>query len=559
MRVSLFMALAVSFVLAYEGKAQNIETLSFPSKPGLSGGVHLGSQFYAANGITNRRSPFSYNISGNLRLKWGLVNVPLSFSFRDQNLSYNARFNKFGISPYYKWAKLHLGHRSMRFSNYSLNGKNFFGVGTELTPGKLRFSAFYGQIRNHLAQRDERIVGGTLVPTFRRRAYGAKVGFGSKSSYIDLIFLNVKDQENGDLREEPIQGVQLDPAENLVLGTQWQTTFFKRLRFNGTVNFSSFTENVNLNALPIEQEAVKFLNPFTKVNASTRLSLAGELNASLNFPSFGMGLQYRRVEPNYRSLGMTFIQADIESYTAMTNFSFFKRKLSFYLRGGFERNNLRNLDYLGRQRLIGSARLTLLPAKGWNIGMHYSNFQYESVDGLVEINDTLRQVAVNQSMGININYTVRSKDHTFSVYTSIHRNVNMDLSPILTIAQDIVTLNGNLGVRWNWPNIGLSVRPAILYTQVQLENVNRTNVGGSARIKKELLQEKLNVALQFRWSGIREESLRVGHVFFSGVNLRYQLNMSQQIVATLSYMDRTSTVRQDFKEFRSSLSYGLKF
>ena len=541
------------------GNAQNIETIKVASKPGLSGGVNLGGQFYSANGITNRRSPFSYNFSGNLRFKWGLLNVPLSFSFRDQNLSFNARFNKFGISPYYKWAKLHIGHRSMRFSNYSLNGKNFFGVGTELTPGKLRFSAFYGQIRNHLAQRDERIVGGTLVPTFRRRAYGAKIGIGSRTNYIDFIFLNIKDLENGEVREEPIQGVQLDPAENLVLGTQWQTSFLKRFRFGGTINFSSFTENANLRGLPIGRSSTGILKNFITINPSTRFSLAGELNAGFNLRSFGMGLQYRRVEPNYRSLGMTFIQADVESYTAMTNFSFFKRKISFYLRGGFERNNLRNLDYLGRQRLIGAARLTLLPVKGLHVGVHYSNYQYESVDGLVEITDTLRQVAVNSSMGLNVNYTIRSAEKSFGIYASLHRNISMDLSPILTIAQDIVTLNGNVGVRWDWKQLGLGVRPALIYTKIQLEGINRTNLGASARLSKDFMQERFEAALQLRWSGIREETLRIGHVFLSGLNIRYQLSNAHQIAGIFSYMDRSSSVRPDFNEFRSSISYGLKF
>ena len=314
-----------------------------------------------------------------------------------------------------------------------------------------------------------------------------------------------------------------------------------------------------MNGLPIGNTPAKFLNNFIAINPSTRLSMAGELNASYSFPSFGMGLQYRRVEPNYRSLGMTFIQADVESITAMTNFYFFKRKLSLYLKGGFERNNLRNLDYLGRQRLIGSARLNLLPAKGWNIGMYYSNYQYESVDGLVEINDTLRQVAVNESIGLNINYTMRSEERSFSVFASLHRNSNKDLSPILTIAQDIVTLNGNLGVRWDWTELGIGVRPAIIYTQIQLGDINRNNVGGSVRINKDFAQQSLKAALQFRWSGIREEDLRVGHVLLTGVNLRYQLNNAQQIVGMFSYMDRSSSVRADFKEFRLSLSYGLKF
>ena len=40
-------------------------------------------------------------------------------------------FIRFGISPYYKWIRLHVGHRSMQFSNYSPTALPFCGFGTQ--------------------------------------------------------------------------------------------------------------------------------------------------------------------------------------------------------------------------------------------------------------------------------------------------------------------------------------------------------------------------------------------------------------------------------------------
>src|SRR5690606_21783543 len=145
--------------------------------------------------------------------------------------------NMFGASPYYKWAKLHLGHRSINFSPYIFSGRTFLGAGIELTPGKWQFIAFSGTLRNYLSFQDIPVSGAIQLPSFRRRILGATVGIGSRHNRVESTAITVKDQE----QEQHDIPNQLNPVENLVIGSNFQFRIFKRVHFIVNGSASLFT------------------------------------------------------------------------------------------------------------------------------------------------------------------------------------------------------------------------------------------------------------------------------------------------------------------------------
>ena len=70
------------------------------------------------------------------------LSLPFSFNVSQYSESYEDPFTQFGISPSYKWAKLHLGYRSIQFSPFVFDGQNFLGAGVELNPGSILLSFF---------------------------------------------------------------------------------------------------------------------------------------------------------------------------------------------------------------------------------------------------------------------------------------------------------------------------------------------------------------------------------------------------------------------------------
>lgn len=552
----------ILLAIGLQASSQDITTIKSRPKIGLNGGFNLGSDLYSVKGIDARRSPFSWVAAGNLRFKVGIINVPLSFSFRDQQFSYGASFNKFGMSPYYKWAKLHIGHRTMRFSKYSMSGKNFYGLGADLTPGKFRLSAFRGTIRNPLAVRDTLVFGAVLLPTYQRRATGAKVGFGTRINHLDFIFLRIKDDaEGGEVNPGEIDNLSLDlsPVDNLVLGTEWKFRLFKKLVIRGSVNASAFTENTLLTSGSIDDNVDSNFGNLLTVNSSTSASLAGDIGASLTLGRVRLGAEYRRIEPNYRSLGIPFIQSDIQSTMLSTGISLFKQKVNIDARAGVEKNNLRNFDFTGRERLLTSVRASVVPNENWMINANISNYQYETVDGLVEINDTLRYINVNQTSSLNVNYSTKNEGFNYGAFMTVVRQQVRDQSPVLRITDDIKNDNFNFGVKLNWKPINLSIKPAINYSKYTLPDRINKRYGLGVSVSKKIIDEKMDVSFNTRYSTNEVNDKNNGYVWTNRLGLSYKLNDHNSLLLNLGLMDREATIGRTFTEFRSNASYGYRF
>jgi hypothetical protein len=335
----------------------------------------------------------------------------------------------------------------MRFSPFIFSGKTFLGAGAELTPGKLRFSGFSGTIRNPLAQRDTIVYGTVLVPTYKRKAYGFSLGYGTTRNYVDFIYFKAKDDVSLIPDEEGvIPGIELDPVENLVLGTSWKITMLKRFSISSNLAASAFADNTSYQTLNLSNGLYRFFDQFLDANISTQVSVAGDLKLTLQMKQFHVGLQYRRVEPNFRSLGIPYIQSDVESTTASASTYLFRRKLNISGQMGFEKTNLRQYDYLSRHRVIGSVRTQFVPSSAWVVSAQYSNYQYETRDGLIELNDTLRFVSLTENSGVFVQYN-SPKDHLqFGWNANVQMQSIRDQSEIQTLLADVQSFDAGLSV-----------------------------------------------------------------------------------------------------------------
>lgn len=127
-------------------QSQNLEGISKQKPVILSGGITARAMFYDANGITNRRQPFSYIFTGSTTISiFNSFTIPLSFTYSEQDRSFRQPFNQFGMSPYYKWITIHAGYWNVNYSQFTLAGHTFLGAGIELRPGIFRFDIISGR------------------------------------------------------------------------------------------------------------------------------------------------------------------------------------------------------------------------------------------------------------------------------------------------------------------------------------------------------------------------------------------------------------------------------
>jgi hypothetical protein len=190
----------------------------------LNGNISANSTSYSVSGIDARREPFSWIFTGSVNLSLFGIDVPFSATVSEQQRAFRQPFNQIGVSPSYKWMKLHAGYRSMYFSRYTLAGATFLGSGIELNPGFLRFSCMYGRFQK--AVEEDTTAAFPIIPAYERKGFGAKVGFGSNKSYLDFIFFKAKD-DSSSLSTVP-STVDVLPSENLVLGINTRINFASR-------------------------------------------------------------------------------------------------------------------------------------------------------------------------------------------------------------------------------------------------------------------------------------------------------------------------------------------
>jgi hypothetical protein len=539
--------------------AQDLGNVGKPLDFSVKGGIQVTSNFYSAKGIPNRTSPFAWSISGSPTVQIGEIRLLFSFSFHDQKFGYGTPFNKFGVSPYYKWVKLLLGWRTMNFSPYSFQGKSFLGAGLELTPGKFRFSTFRGTLRNPFAQADTLIYGAYLVDSYTRKAHGMKIGYGSAQSSIDFYYVKVKDDITT-ITDPPLNAdYELDPSDNIVIGTSYKITAFKKLEWAANINLSSFTDNQSLGETIIDDPLLSFVNDLLVVNSSTQVSLAGDMSLGLNLQNVRLGLKYRRVEPQYRALGISYIQSDIQSFIGSASVSVMKRKMLISVKGGIEQTNLRDLDYLGRQRIIQDAQVQYIPSKSWQWIGQWSNYQYETQDGLIELNDTLRLVNVTRQSGLIINHTGQGEVWQTGFSASLHRQAIRDQSPIASLGSDINSTQGQLSIKVNYLPFELRCTPAVFYAQYQFPGRTQERYGLGLQVQKSFMDRKINAGVQFRIARNDVDQLRNGHTTTLRLNGSWQLEKGHSLAASISLMDKASTLSPSYSESRSTLSYAYRF
>ena len=196
--------------------AQDIEQLAKADPVAWSGGVTWSNIFTWPKDSARQVPMYSYYISGNLNTTiYGVVSLPISFAYTNNKLSSTVTypFNRFSLTPSYKWVKLHIGYSQMTFSPYTMAGHDFLGGGVELTPDDMpwQFSAFFGRL-NKAVPRDSI----NTEPIYKRMGGGAMGGYkGERWSLLANVSV-CKDDASSLTFAEGIDTTYVAPQSNLV-------------------------------------------------------------------------------------------------------------------------------------------------------------------------------------------------------------------------------------------------------------------------------------------------------------------------------------------------------
>lgn len=372
----------------------------------------MSTTFYGVSGINNRRAPFSLIVSGSPYLEIYGQRIPVQFTVSNFRSEFHQPFNQFGISPQYKWAKLHLGYRNLVYSQFTLGGARLFGIGGEFTPGKFYLSGVYGrfQAARYPGNPDQAIIPNlySVGTVYERRGMAFKAGFGSNRTYAHLIYLKASD-DGASLDERP--GLVLpNVQENSVIGLNIGVGILKNLQWRLESALSAWTLNAES---PAHENWPVSLSWLFEPRHSSQFLLAGETALEYRDKGFAFGVKYRRVDPDYKSMGMYFVQADLSEISA--NFSIPIKMGRHMISGNFglQSDNVYKLKEFTFSRLIYNGMVISQITNWLQLTGTYTNFGITQSPVQASISDTLLldQVVKNFTIGANMSFRSQGLNH----------------------------------------------------------------------------------------------------------------------------------------------------
>ena len=565
--IALLLAAHVTFAAAYSDLDMMVSEPAIPADSvphvvSLSGNVYTGSYLYGANGIDPHRSPFSGYIGGNLNLSIYKFNIPFSFILSEQERSFQQPFNQFGLSPKYKWLTLHGGYRNLSWSDYTLGGHTFLGGGIELTPGKFRFGAMYGKFTR--ATQTDTIDNFISTPAFDRYGYTVKLGVGSSTNYVDLIVLHAKDDPSSIPYDT--SSYLVTPAENLVAGIRSVQKIGKHFQWDGECAFSIYTDDAavtdaifeNSKELLALQNAVKDI---ITVNASTGYHSALQSSFGYTNTNFSAKIQYKRIGPEYNSMGTYFLMNDIQNITLQPSFKLWKRKVIGSGSIGMQQDNLSGAKGVTSRHVIGSALLQVNPKPHYGVSFNYTNYSTGQKAALMELNDTTRIALVSQNFSIVPRYTYQMKKmvHTavlvYSLQTLQDKNI---------FTSDLTSYNtNNINATYSLTYLPWAGGATLSYNQNTVTGSTITTAfsGVSIGANKSFLKNTLSTSATLLFNGTKVNNVSSGNITNINIGAGYQLHKKHRFSANITRIqfNSSSAAVSSYDETTAHIAYTFIF
>jgi hypothetical protein len=356
-------------------------------------------------------TPYAYFLSANINFKlFGVVDMPFSFAYTNNKKTANLPqpFNRFSLSPSYRWITTHMGYSSMTFSPYTLAGHEFFGGGVELSPeGPLKFAAMYGRF--------SKAVGPDTLgsdPTYQRFGGGFKIDYTDTLMDVSVNVLKVKDDATS-IHFADGDSSYIAPQDNLTGSVALNLKMIKSVTLSAEYGISAINRDISR----ADSLSNGFHDHWIVQNGDLAVYHAFKTSIAQTSAIGRIGATYERVAPNYNTFGAYYFTNDFENITANFSTNIIKW-LNFSIDGGYQRDNLDKQKTNTSKRVIFSSNTSATVTKRLTLGLAFSNVQsylhikdiYDQVTQTNEYQnlDTLRFSQLNMESSANINYILQS-------------------------------------------------------------------------------------------------------------------------------------------------------
>ncbi|HEU4717143.1 MAG TPA: hypothetical protein VFU15_04890 [Bacteroidia bacterium] len=348
-------------------QAQDLGRIGKKDMLTVSGGMNYNAVFYDAQGMQNRRDPFTWYFNGNIDMNFLGVDLPFTYSYTNNHGTYTQPFNMQSCHPHYKWATAHIGTTAMNFSGYTLSGRIFTGAGMELKPANWYVGAMYGRF----SKADE---GDAAVSfenaAFRRTGCAAKMGYDKNGNALSATFFSAKDDAASLAFIPPEAGIS--PMENTAMSVSGKITLFRIFHVESEMALSGITKN---SLSPVVTTGFSGLEKWMMTtHTTTAFFHAWKMSAGYTGKIFALSLNHERVDPDYETFGAYYFTNDLDNWTLAPSLRLWKGKLTLALNAGVQRNNLDATKINTMHRIVSSCAISFVPSASWMMSFSFSDF-----------------------------------------------------------------------------------------------------------------------------------------------------------------------------------------
>lgn len=423
--------------------AQDIAQIAKSDPLIISGAIGTNNTYHHSSQGSGYASPLSNTVYANLDISIYGMSMPFSLYYSNNNTSFSYPHISFNISPKYKNWQAHFGQSSMAFSSYVMN-TSFNGVGLEYNDGMFRGGAFYGTLRS--AVNDDPNDPYARTPQYKRIGWGLKVGYGSVSNYVDLYVLKASDRLNSlDERWQQL----VSPQNNFVVGLKGAVTPVNFLSFNANVATSAFS--VDTRGRSVETDDAKKWSSIFDTKYTSLMRFAGDVSANVNIGAWTTSLFYRMVQPNYTSLGTSYMSNNYQGFGLNVSGSLFSR-LSLSAMYSLQQDNLTKKQLYTTSGSVYNLNLGTSIGQNFNINASYNGYLQSQGDGTAKVTDSTRVKRIMNSFSLTPSYSINGAALTHYISASINYTNNKDLSPLATGKDDVNTFAAGVTYDMNVPS-----------------------------------------------------------------------------------------------------------
>ena len=322
----------------------------------------------------------------------------------------------------------------------------------------------------------------------------------------------------------------------------------------------------NLDKQLLNKKITSFSNDIFKLNGTSEYYTAFSGGIGYREKNYGVKINYKRIEPDFKTMGAYFFNSDLENWTINPNANLFKGKFKFNGSIGIQRDNLKNQKRAENNRIIASANAGLEITKALGLDLIYTNFSDNQTPQTALFADSLRIVQTSQTIGFMPRYFIVKPEATHVISASASFSSLKDFNNFFSAQAESRDINTNqyfINYNITLPKKQLSLFANLNSTKLTGQDLENSFIGATLGGNKSFFKQKMQTSLSCTLTKTNTNTGSDSFITNANGNLAYNVSKSQRISFNLFLTNNKSKavnlLQPNFTETRAELSYQFNF